>query len=154
MENAKIKIKIKKINPEAIIPHYSHEGDAGMDIYSCEDVVIKANQRALVSTGLAIELPEGYVSLIWDKSGIASKFGITKMAGVIEHTYRGEYKILLFNTSNQDYIIKKGQKIAQLLVQPIITAEVEEAQELSETSRGEGGFGSTGLTKNDQQNKT
>jgi len=147
MENTRIKIKIKKLHSEAIIPHYSHEGDAGMDVYSCEDIIIKANQRALVSTGLAIELPDGYVSLIWDKSGISSKFGITKMAGVIEHTYRGEYKILLFNTSNQDYVIKKGQKIAQLLIQPIMTAEIEETQNLSETSRGEGGFGSTGLIK-------
>ena len=147
MENTRIKIKIKKINPEAIIPHYSHDGDAGMDVYSCEDVLIKPGERFAVPIGLAIELPPGYVSLIWDKSGIALKQGITTMAGVIEHTYRGEHKILLFNTSNQDYKIKKGDKIAQLLIQPIIIAEIEEAQKLSETSRGDGGFGSTGLIK-------
>jgi len=147
MQTTRVKIKIKKLHPDAIIPSYAHSGDAGMDIFSCEDAVIKSNQRALISTGLAIELPEGYVSLIWDKSGIASKFGITKMAGVIEHTYRGEYKILLLNTSDKEYIIKKGEKIAQLLIQPIITAEIEEVNELSESKRGTNGFGSTGLTK-------
>jgi len=147
MKSTRIKIKIKKINPEAITPHYSHEGDAGMDVYSVEDVLIKPGERFAVPTGLAIELPPGYVSLIWDKSGIALKHGITTMAGVVEHTYRGEYKILLFNSSNSDYNIKKGEKVAQLLIQPIVTAEIEETDKLSETKRAEGGFGSTGLTK-------
>src|SRR3989344_2759963 len=97
----KIKIKIKKVNPDAIIPNYAHSGDAGMDIYSCEDCSINPKERFLVSTGLSIELPEGYVSFIKDKSGIAYKKGITTMAGVIEYTYRGEYKVLLFNTSDE-----------------------------------------------------
>lgn len=138
-------IKIKKLNPDAILPSYAHPGDAGLDMFSCEDCEIEPGKRKLVSTGLAIELPQGFVSLIWDKSGIASKFGIKTMAGVIEHTYRGEYKILLYNTSEEIFKIEKGQKIAQLLVQPIATAEVIEVDELSDTQRGEGGFGSTGL---------
>lgn len=147
MENPKVKIKIKKLNPEAIIPSYAHEGDAGLDLYSVEDVIIKPYERFAVPTGLAIELPSGYVSLIWDKSGIAIKHGIKTMGGVIEHTYRGEYKIILFNSSNIPYEIKKGEKIAQLLIQPIITAEIEETAELTQTKRAEGGFGSTGLNK-------
>ena len=142
----KIPIKIKKLNPEAIIPSYAHEGDAGMDIYSCEDFILLPNERHLFSTGISIELPEGYVALVWDKSGVANK-GIKSMGGVIEHTYRGEYKIILYNTGKEPYEVKKFQKIAQILIQPIMTASVQEVNELSETKRGDGAFGSTGLHK-------
>jgi len=147
MENARIKIKVKKLHPDAIIPHYAHPGDSGMDIFSIEDTTIKAGERAIVNTGISMEYPEGYCTLIWDKSGIASRAGIKVMGGVFEHIYKGEYKIIMFNTSKQDYQIKKGEKIAQILVQPIITAEIEEVSELSESVRGADGFGSTGLTK-------
>jgi len=140
-----MKIKIKKLVPEAIIPSYSLPGDAGMDMYSVEDAVIEAGERKLISTGISIELPEGFVSLVWDKSGIALKKGIKTMGGVIEHTYRGEYKIILFNTSKEKFEIKKGDKIAQVLIQPIVTAEIEEVEELSDSVRGKGGFGSTGI---------
>jgi len=145
--DTKIKIKAKKLHPEAVIPGYAHPGDAGMDLYSVEDIIIKPGERALVATGLSMELPAGYVALIWDKSGLAAKSGIKTMAGVIEYTYRGEYKIVMLNTSKENFEVKKGQKIAQMLVQPIMTAEVEEAKELSDTSRGAGGFGSTGIHK-------
>jgi len=139
-----VQIKIKKLKPDAIIPKYSHVGDAGMDLFSLEEnIILKPGERKLFSTGLSIELPEGYVSLIWDKSGIANE-GIKTMGGVIEQTYRGEYKIILVNLSEKDYEIKKYQKIAQLLIQPITTAEIIEVNELSQTQRGEGGFGSTG----------
>src|SRR3989344_6650076 len=138
MENSSsiVKIKIKKLHADAILPSYSHPGDAGMDVYSVEDVIIKAGERALVATGLSMEFPACHVALVWDKSGLAAKSGIKTMAGVIEHTYRGEYKIVMLNTSKADFEIKKGQKIAQVLIQPIMTAEVEEAQELSDTARG------------------
>lgn len=139
-----IKIKIKKLQEEAIIPSYAHEGDAGLDLCSCEEYVLKSGERKLFPTGLSIELPEDYVSLIWDKSGIANK-GVKTMGGVIEFTYRGEYKIILLNTSEEDYVINKGDKIAQLLIQPIMTADIEEVEGLSETSRGDGAFGSTGV---------
>lgn len=142
----KIPIKIKKLNPDAIIPSYAHEGDAGMDIYSCEDFILLPHERHLFSTGISIELPEGYVALIWDKSGVANK-GIKSMGGVIEYTYRGEYKIILYNTSKEPYEVKKSQKIAQILIQPIMNANVQEVNELSETKRGDGAFGSTGLNK-------
>lgn len=139
-----VQIKIKKLRDDAIIPRYSHFGDAGMDLFSVEDdFILKSMERKLVSTGLSIELPEGYVSLIWDKSGIALQ-GIKTMGGVIEHTYRGEYKVILVNLSDKDYQIKKYQKIAQLLIQPITTAKIIEVNELSQTQRGQGGFGSTG----------
>lgn len=139
-----MKLKVKKLHPDAILPNYAHAGDAGLDIHSVEDITIKSGERALISTGLSMEFPEGHVCLIWDKSGMAAKNGIKTMGGVIEHTYRGEYKIVMFNTSKEDLKISKGQKIAQALIQPIITAEIEEVQELSETTRGNDGFGSTG----------
>ncbi len=84
------------------------------------------------------------MGLIWDRSGIAFKNGLTVMAGVIDYTYTGEYEVLLFNTSNKDYIVKKGYRIAQLLIQPIVTVKIQEVQELSQTERGCCGFGSTG----------
>lgn len=136
--------KFKKLVPEAIIPRYALPGDAGLDLYSVEDTVIGPGERFAVPTGLAIELPEGYVALVWGKSGIALRSGVTTFGGVIEHTYRGEYKIILYNSSAEPYHIKKGDKIAQLLIQPIVTAEIIEVNELSETVRGAGGFGHTG----------
>jgi dUTP pyrophosphatase len=142
-----VKIKIKKLHPEATIPHYVHEGDAGMDVYSVEDVLIRAGEKAIISSGIAIELPKGYVALVWDKSGLAAKHGIKTMAGVGDSIYRGEYKIVLLNTSKQDYQVRKGERICQILIQPVVSAEIEETQELSSTERGEGGFGSTGARK-------
>jgi len=143
-----IKLKVKKLHPDAVIPHYARVGDAGMDLYSVEEKLIKAGEKAIIKTGIAMEYPEGYCTLIWDKSGMAANFGIKVMGGVFEHIYRGEYMIILFNTSKEDYLVKKGQKIAQVIVQPIITVDVEEVHELSESVRGENRFGSTGLTKN------
>jgi len=140
-----IKIKIKKLTPEAKIPAYAHEGDAGMDLFSCgEDFILKPKYRKLIGTGISIELPPGFVALIWDKSGIANN-GIKTMGGVIEHTYRGEYKVILANLSSKNYEIKKGQKIAQVLIQKVETAEIEEVSSLSESVRGDKAFGSSGL---------
>lgn len=139
-----MRIKIKKLNLEARIPSYALKGDAGMDLFSCEDAVLKPGERKAVSTGIAIEFPEGYAGLIWDKGGMAVNSGIKTMGGVFEHTYRGDYKIILLNTSDEEYHVKKGDKIAQLLIQPVVSAEIEQVQELSESPRGERRFGSTG----------
>ncbi len=143
-----VKVKVKKRKDDAVIPHYVHGGDAGMDIYSCENATIRAGERKLVSTGICLEIPKGYVALVWDKSGLASKCGIKTMAGVVDCSYRGEVGIMLLNTSKEDYQVRKGEKIAQILIQPIAEAEIEEIQELGDTKRGDGGFGSTGLGKN------
>ena len=140
-------IRFQKILAEAIIPHYAHQGDAGMDIFSVEEDIIKAGERKNIRTGIKMELPEGFVGLVWDKSGLALKNGIKTMAGVIDAGYRGEIGIVLVNLSGQDYKIEKGQKIAQMLIQKVERAEIEEVEELNETSRGAGGFGSTGLFK-------
>jgi len=140
-----IEIKFKKLKGDTKLPKYAHEGDAGMDIFSNEDCTIEPKTRYLVSTGWSLELPKGYVSFIKDKSGVAYNGGLIHMAGVIEYTYRGEYKVLLYNTSNEPYKIKKDEKIAQLVILPVVTAKITEVEELSETRRGDGGFGSTGL---------
>jgi len=142
-----MKIKFQKILDEAIIPHYAHPGDAGMDIFSAEETIIKAGERKSIRTGIKMGLPEGFVGLVWDKSGLALKNGIKTMAGVIDSGYRGEIGIVLTNLSGQDYKIEKGQKIAQMLVQKVERVEIEETKELSETKRGADGFGSTGLFK-------
>jgi dUTP pyrophosphatase len=143
----RLEIKIKKIKPYAVIPSYAHPGDAGMDLYSAEDYLILGEQRQLISTGISTEFPEGHVALIWDKSGLAAKQGLTVLAGVIDHGYRGEWQVVLFNTTRSPYQIRRGDKVAQTLIQPVynpIITEVTEVTELSDTSRGTGGFGSTG----------
>lgn len=140
-----VKVKIKKISQDIILPNYAHKGDAGMDLFSTKDICLEQNQRILVPLGFSMEFPEGYVALIKGKSGLALNKGVAILGGVIDHNYRGEYAAILLNTGYDDVIIKKGQKIAQLLIQPIVTAEFEEVNELSDTKRGSGGFGSTGL---------
>ena len=140
-----MKIKIKKLNPEAIVPSYAHKGDAGMDLYSVEDLILKPKHRVAVKTGISFEMSKGYVALIWDKSGVALKTGIKTMAGVIDSGYRGEIKVVLNNLSSKNYEIKKGQKIAQVLIQKVENPKIEIIEELNKTSRGAGGFGSSGI---------
>lgn len=144
-----MKIKIQKINSEAIIPHYVHKGDAGMDLYSIEDAVLLAGERKLIGTGLKFEIPMGFELQVRPKSGLAANFGVTVLntPGTVDCGYRGEVKVILFNSSKNDYQVKKGEKIAQAVIARYEEAEIEEASELSETSRGDGGFGSTGLKK-------
>lgn len=139
-----IKISVKKLNKEAVIPKYAHQGDAGLDLYSIEDYTLKPKQRYLFKLGISVQIPDGYVGLFWDKSGLAAKFGIKTMGGVIDSTYRGEYGVILYNTSDEDFLVKKGDKVAQMLIQPVLSVEVEEVDVLSKTARNDGGFGSTG----------
>ncbi|MBT6774226.1 dUTP diphosphatase [Candidatus Woesearchaeota archaeon] len=138
-------IKIKKLSEDATLPRYAQPGDAGMDFYSNEEITILPNERKLVSTGISMAIPKGYVGLIWDKSGIATKHGIKTMAGVIDSSYRGEVKILIHNLSNQTHKIEKNTKVAQMLIQPVEQKEISEVIELDQTERGTGGFGSTGI---------
>ncbi len=138
-------IKIKKLNSDAIVPKYAKPGDAGMDFYANETVTLAPGERKVVPTGIAMAIPSCYVGLIWDKSGLASKHGLKTMAGVIDSGYRGEIKILVHNLSDTSYIVKKGNKVAQMLIQPVTQREVQEVTNLDETERGDGGFGSTGI---------
>lgn len=140
-----MKLKVKKVRPEAQMPAYAHPGDAGLDIRAAVAAQIPSGERMAIPTGLAFELPANTVGLVWDKSGRALKEGLKTMAGVIDEGFRGEFMVVLLNTSDQLVKIETGDKIAQLLIQPIIQVEVEEVSEIGDSSRGQGGFGSTGL---------
>ncbi len=139
-----MKIKIKKLHPDARIPHYAHVGDAGVDLFTVEPFELEPGERKSVPLGLAIEIPEGYVGLIWDKSGLSHKFGIKSFGGVVDSGYRGEIHAGIMNLSDKFFSFEKGHKIAQLLIQKIEQADFEEVQELTVTDRGENGFGSSG----------
>ena len=139
-----VNVKVKKLKENAIVPSCGHPDDAAMDLFSCESFVILAGKRALVSTGIAMQLPEGYFSSIRGKSGLALKKGISVLGGVIECGYRGEYGVILLNTSDEDFDVRAGDKIAQVVIAPVAMAEVEVVEELSDSVRGDGAWGSTG----------
>ncbi|MEK6950655.1 MAG: dUTP diphosphatase [Nanoarchaeota archaeon] len=138
-------ISIKKLHPAAKLPAYAHLGDAGLDLYSAETTTLLPQERKLISTGIALAIPAGYVGLVWDKSGIATNHGLKTMAGVIDAGYRGEIRILIHNLSSKPYTVEAGSKIAQLLIQPVERRKMVEVDELDDTSRGEKGFGSSGI---------
>lgn len=142
-------LKIKKLKENAIIPKAATGGSAGMDLYACidSDITIKPKERVLISTGIAIALESAdYVAYIYARSGLAVKHGITlsNCVGVIDSDYRGEVKVGLINLSEQDYTVTSGDRIAQLVIAPVIMPEVVESDTLDETERADGGFGSTG----------
>lgn len=143
-----MKVNIKKINENAIIPIYSTEFSAGADLYALLDqpVTIKKGQTYLVHTGIQMEIPVGYVGLIYARSGLATKKGLApaNKVGVIDSDYRGEIMVALYNQSETDQVIEQGERIAQMVIAPFIQAEFTECEELNQTLRGEGGFGSTG----------
>jgi dUTP pyrophosphatase len=137
-------LKIKKLHPDAKVPHYAHHDDAGFDLFAIENTLIKKGERKAVATGISMEIPEGYVGLIWDKSGIGIKEGLKSLGGVVDSSYRGEVLIGMVNLSEKDYTFEKGHKVAQMLIQKKERVDFEEVKELSDTKRGIGGFGSTG----------
>ena len=141
-----IDLKVKKLSKLAQIPQYQTEESAGFDLHSIENIIIKPNERKLISTGLSLEIPKGYEIQIRPRSGLAYKYGISVLnsPGTIDSDYRGEIKVLLINHSKEDFEIKIGERIAQAVVQSVIQAQFYEVDELSETIRGAGGFGSTG----------
>jgi len=140
----KIEVKIKKLHENSKVPIYKSTQAAGFDIHSLEKVSLKANSTTKVSTGFALEIPNGFYVRIEDRSGMAAK-GIHKLAGIIDSDYRGEVFIVLHNTTNQDYQIEKHDRIAQGVITPVNQADFSETSQLSETQRGSGGFGSTGI---------
>lgn len=139
-----VKIRIKKTHPDAIVPRYAHDGDAGLDLFTVEPLELEPGERKSISLGLAVEIPDGYVGLIWDKSGLSHKYGIKTFGGVIDAGYRGEIHVGVMNLSDKFFSFEKGHKIAQLLIQKIEQADLEVVAELSVSSRGASGLGSTG----------
>ena len=144
-----IQIKVKKLKPNAIMPTRGTEYAAGADLYACIDnpIVIAPHETVMIGTGLAMEIPEGYAGLIYPRSGIASKRGLApaNKVGVVDPDYRGEFMMAMHNHSSKPASIEPGERIAQLVITPFLTADFFEADELSDTLRGDGGFGSTGV---------
>ena len=137
----------KRIHPDATLPAYAHASDAGMDVRSVEDLTIPAGRRALVHTGLVMELPLGYEAQVRPRSGLALKHGITVLntPGTIDAGYRGEVGVILANFGDADFVVKKGDKIAQIVIAPVTQPEIVEVADVNATDRGAGGFGSTGV---------
>ena len=139
-----MELRVKRIHPEAKLPVYGHPGDAGLDLFSVVDRELGPGEVFAVPTGIQVAVPAGHVGLVWDKSGISLK-SVHRLAGVVDSGYRGEVQVVMINLGAVPFAVRKGLKIAQMLVQPVAAVEVVESGSLDGTSRGEGGFGSTGL---------
>lgn len=148
MSSNKIKVSIKKLNPKAHIPVYATDGSAGADLCACLDgaVCIAPESCAMIPTGVAVAIPQNFVGLIYARSGLACKKGIAprNKVGVIDSDYRGELIVALYNQSKEEFVVSDGDRIAQLVITPFYQADFSECEDLSETERGTGGFGSTG----------
>ncbi|HEY5531829.1 MAG TPA: dUTP diphosphatase [Candidatus Anoxymicrobiaceae bacterium] len=141
-------VSFKRMHPEVAIPEYAHDGDAGCDLRSMCDVELRPGERALVPTGIAMSIPEGYAGFVQPRSGLAAKHGISivNTPGLIDSHYRGEIKVILINTDAEaSFEVKRGDKVCQLVFQKVEQARFVEVDELDETVRGAGGFGSTGV---------
>jgi dUTP pyrophosphatase len=139
-------LRIKRLNADAILPQYAHPGDAGMDLFSNEEVRILPGEARRVKTGISIELPAGTEAQVRPRSGLALKHQITVLntPGTIDEGYRGEVGVILINHGRNEFVADKGTKIAQMIIQSVLRVQVEEVSELTDTVRGVGGFGSTG----------
>lgn len=176
----RLQVKIKRLHPDAVIPQYAHEGDAGFDLVAVEDVIVEPGETAKVPTGIAIELPPGYELQVRPRSGITLRTKLRVQLGTVDSNYRGEIGVIVDNIAedpcgnesqyltyidgldyrtdgeaypNDTYLIRKGDRIAQGVIAPVATAEFIEVDELSDTTRGEDGFGSTGV-KDEHKRKT
>lgn len=139
-----MQLKIKKLDSAAKLPSFAHDDDAGLDLFSLRDWIVKPDGQVYkIDTGVAFEIPAGFVGLIWDKSGISLK-GIKTVGGVIDAGYRGDITVGVVNLGKKDYVINAGDKIAQILIQPVEHLEVVEVEELSDSNRGIKRYGSTG----------
>lgn len=136
-------LKIKRLSSDAKLPLRAHPNDAGLDLFSLTSASLPPHEPIRISTGIAMAVPEGFVGLICDRSSLGAK-GIRTLGGVVDAGYRGEVQVILINLRNEPIQLRAGDKIAQMLILPVACSPVEEVSTLDETSRGEGGFGSTG----------
>lgn len=145
---SRLQVNIKKLNEKAIVPTYGSDYAAGADLYACMDeaVTINPNETCFIKTGIAMEVPVGYAGLIYARSGLACKKGLApaNKVGVVDADYRGEIMVALHNHSTEAVTVEAGERIAQMVIAPFLAVDYNEVEELSETVRGEGGFGSTG----------
>ena len=142
-----MKLLVRRLVPTAVLPAYAHPGDAGLDLYAAVSVSLEPGETKLVSTGISIELPEHTEGQVRPRSGLALKSGISVLntPGTIDRGYRGEVGVILINHGNRRFDVEAGMKIAQMVIAPCLSVTVEEVVTLSDTSRGDGGFGSTGV---------
>ncbi len=148
MSTKPVRLRIKRLDPTIELPSYAYAGDAGLDLRSSEDVTLEPFERRLISTGLAIAIPEGYAGFVQPRSGMALKHGLSmaNTPGLIDSHYRGELKVIAINLDPREPIsIKRGDRIAQLVIQQVPVVSLVEVEELDETDRGTGGFGSSGV---------
>lgn len=148
-----INLQIKLLDPDLPMPRYQHAGDAGLDLPSRIDYVLEPGERALIPTGIAIAIPGGYAGFVLPRSGLASRHGIALVnsPGLVDSGYRGEMAIIMINTDKREaFHIKRGDRIAQLVIQRVEEVKLARVDELDNTSRGEGGFGSTGKESSEQ----
>ena len=140
-------LKIQRIHPNAKLPEYAHPGDAGLDLFSVEETVIQPGESKLIGTGIMIELPENTEAQIRPRSGLALKNQITVLnsPGTIDHGYRGQVGVILINHGTKPFTVESGMKIAQMVIAPVMSVKIVDTKDLTETKRGEGGFGSTGI---------
>jgi dUTP pyrophosphatase len=139
-------LKVKLIKEDAKLPQYANPGDAGLDLFSVEEKIIKPGEFALIATGICLELPPGTEAQVRPRSGLALKHGVTVLnsPGTIDEGYRGEVKVMLINHGKKEFKVEKHMRIAQMVVAPVTRMNVIEVEEISDSVRGEGGFGSTG----------
>ncbi len=135
-------LKVKKLDPDAILPSYTHAFDAGLDLHSVETVTLQPGEVGKIKSGISVEIPEGYVGLCWDRSGIATKHKIKTLAGVIDSGFRGEIKLCIINLGDEPFTFEKGDSVFQMLIQKTEHVDVVESETLSDSERGEKGFGS------------
>ncbi len=140
-----VEVKVLRMDKTVDMPSYAHDDDAAMDLRSVEDKTIPAKEKVIIKTGLKVAIPKGYAGLIWDRSGLAAKNSIHVLAGVIDAGYRGEIGIVAVNLGDEDFHVEKNMRIAQMLIQPVETPDLVEVDDLDQTKRSEGGFGSTGV---------
>lgn len=140
-------VGIKKLREDARLPKYANEGDAGADLFAIEETVVKARNRALIKTGIALELPKNTEAQVRSRSGLAYKSGIFVLnsPGTIDEGYKGEVGIILYNSTDEDFVVTKHMKVAQMVIKPVHQFDFVEVEELSESDRSANGFGSTGL---------
>ena len=141
-----MRIPLKRLDPDLPLPSHAHPGDGGIDLYAREASTLEAGERAIVPTGIAVAIPEGHAGLVTPRSGLAARSGISVVngPGLVDSGYRGELQVILVNLGAETVRIARGDRIAQLVVVPVVTQEFQVVDELPESTRGEGGFGSTG----------
>ncbi|MEK7140227.1 MAG: dUTP diphosphatase [Patescibacteria group bacterium] len=139
-----MKLKVKKLDKDAKLPTHGHPGDAGLDFYALEEVVFASGAQMRVHTGIALEIPEGHVGLVWDKSRVSFNKSLKIMGGVIDASFRGEFVASMVNLSKETQVLEKGEKFTQMIVQKFEHCDILAVEELTDTVRGEGREGSTG----------